>query len=82
MSSFVLFVDLQNGCYKVGCAAWGDELLFFTLAAHQLAGCLLSLTVLRCLSGYRGDFFFALFSAERSKYYPLECAPLHARVCR
>lgn len=47
-----------------------DELLFFALAGRWLF-----LTVLRCPSAYRGDFFsyfLASSSAERSKYYPLE----------
>lgn len=39
-----------------------DELLFFTLAAHQLAGRWLFLTVLRCPSAYRSDFFYFFFS--------------------
>lgn len=28
VSSFVLFVELQNGCYKVGCAAGGGAVIF------------------------------------------------------
>lgn len=34
---------------------------FFALAAHQLAGRWLFLTVLRCPSAYRGDLFFFIF---------------------